>query len=179
MKLVNSIESAFALVALAVAENITVIFDLDAVLLDASDRITLYTDQDVQNGICEPDQIGHLDLDKYRINSTPEQIALDKDLPLIAAVQMFNLYGIPYHVSTARVLCAGTKALLQNRGISPLVMMNRRDESDHRRDNVLKIDNLKKHFHADDVSRLLLVDDNIGNCRAFVDVGAMAMHVIN
>lgn len=177
MKINNTSFNARLLVNLIQQENLIPIFDLDGVLLAAGHRISLYKQADVDAGKCEANQIGALNLDHYRLNSTAKQIQQDQNLPLLEAVHLLNTMGIDYHVSTARIGCHNTLALLKNRGITPKVMMNRQGESDNRRDNALKIDNLNHHFDKDIFSRLILIDDCKANCQSFESIGSNAIHV--
>jgi len=142
----------------------TGLIDLDGVLFSAAHR---------QN--CHPD--GSLNLTKYRENSTPEKIAQDQDLPLMELVRILNANNHPYHVVTARVNCASTAKLLHDRGVKPLSVMARSGEHDNRKDSVLKSDHIASNFDLRQRENMTLIDDNLNNCKALIQLGCSAIHV--
>ena len=139
-------------------------FDLDGVLLNASHRQA-----------CHPD--GSLNLLKYRENSTPENIALDKEMALIETISILNVHRIKYNVITARVACPSTLARLESAGIRPSIVMARNGEQDRRRDYQLKTDHLVSKFSRRERENMLLIDDNLANCQAVIEIGLKAIHV--
>lgn len=145
-------------------EGLTPIFDVDGVLADASHRISLNDD-------------GSLDLDHYRSNTTPEQVALDKELPLMGVVNYFNAVGKGYSVATARVVCGCTWAWFKAKAINPFCVWARDGENDRRKDCDLK----GEHFIADIPEYLrgnyCLIDDNLANCERAKELGMKAVRV--
>lgn len=133
------------------------VFDLDGVLFDARHRQSLNAD-------------GSLNLEAYRQNSTLENIAKDKPLPLLGAVHALNAANVPYLVCTARPLCEGTKKLLRDHGIAP-IMAHGRGEDDHRRDFELKSQALAAY------GPVLLVDDNDQNLEAIKGLGGYGIKI--
>ena len=160
----NTTASAYALVDMIVSKNLTPVFDMDGVFIDATHR-----------QICKPD--GSLDLDKYREMSTAEHIAKDKELPLVLALQILGNLGIEYHICTARVLCDNTKNWLKARGIRAGVYMGRDGLNDNRRDYVLKAAKLSANFCEKTRANMVLIDDNTANCKAALEIGMMAVNV--
>jgi beta-phosphoglucomutase-like phosphatase (HAD superfamily) len=153
--------------------SLTIVFDLDGVLLDASHRIKLYTQMDVYQEVIKrcgapvtENDIGALDLNHYRDNSTPEQVAQDKPLPLIDVIHWLNANDRVYHVATARVACVNTKRLLRANQIKPQCLMARDGEHDHRRDHHLKTTKLQSRFSVAQLKKLVLLDDCLGNIKA-------------
>ena len=141
------------------------VLDLDAVLLDAGHRITLNPD-------------GSLDLNTYRKESTYDNIMRDKCLPLMGVVRALNAANRPYYVATARVLCEGSQALLQQRNITPVLAISRQGEKDHRKDWDLKVCGIQEHFSPDQFRKILLIDDCVSNCDAFINaLGAWAINI--
>lgn len=134
------------------------VFDLDGVLFDASHRQA-----------CHPD--GSLNLELYRQNATPENIAKDKSLPLLGAVHRLNSADVPYDVCTARLLCEGTRKLLKDHGINPISLLGRLDEEPVP-DYALKRGLLKYHHLP------VLVDDNEKNIEMVTrDLSGIGIHV--
>lgn len=158
--------------------DVTPVFDLDGVILSASHRIKIFTPQDHKNGICSRDQIGALDLDHYRSNTTPELVAQDRNLPLHNVIVALNEAKRPYHVATARVLCKHNRKLLRNRSINPSVLISRNGDSDNRKDHQLKAQELVKHFPIDsERGKLVLIDDCLANCKAAIAIGMQAIYI--
>lgn len=159
-------EAAATELARAVIEdrNVIPVFDLDGVLLSADHRIKLHPD-------------GSLDLAHYRANTTAEQVAQDRSLPLLAVVHELNRAGRPYYVATARVLCEHTRALLSDRGIMPALAMGRDGDQDNRKDADLKRQKLAAVFTEKQRQRLLLIDDHYLNCLAVSELGGKAINV--
>lgn len=145
--------------------NLIPVFDLDGVLLNAEHRITLNGD-------------GSLDLHKYRLDSTIDNIMQDKNLPLMSVVHALNYQKRPYHVATARVLCEGSQQLLKVRGVHPQKVISRNGESDRRKDWDLKVAGIQANFKPEQFKDILLIDDCPSNCDAFINaLGAMAINV--
>lgn len=141
------------------------VFDLDGVLLDASHRITL-----------KP--CGALDLDKYRKDTTAENIQLDRDLPMVDLVHWLNQQKRPYYVATARVACEHTRARLEASYIRPAGIMARLGHDDRRGDAVLKADHFMAGFTDRERERLILLDDLRSNCEAALGCGMLAHQII-
>jgi hypothetical protein len=154
------------------------VIDLDEVLFCAKKRQRLYDQSDVENKRCHVDRIGQLDLDHYRAHSNAELIAQDKNLPLIGLVHSLNNLGIEYHVATARVICIHSEKLLLDRRVTPRLLMSRGAVDDYRKDDVLKVDHMKINFCLSERSNLLLIDDNVFNCKAYEREGASALHIV-
>lgn len=165
LKVLNTIQTANALTAHILSNpKIIPVFDLDGVLLDASHRISLNQD-------------GSLNLDKYRQDSTLNNILQDKNLPLMATIHALNEAGRAYHVATARVLCKGSKTLLKQRGINPAIAISR-GETDSRKDWDLKVRGVQDAFKPEQFKKIMLIDDCPSNCDAFVNaLGAWAINV--
>ena len=149
---------------LASRPDIVPVFDLDGVLLDASHRIKLHAD-------------GSLDLDHYRANTTAEQVAQDKLLPLIECVKMLNDSGRRYHIATARVLCNHTVDKLTASGIMPTVAIGRNGENDRRKDCDLKAQSLAARFSPQELRQMMLIDDHAPNCQAAMRLGMLAVQI--
>lgn len=145
--------------------EIVPVFDLDGVLLDASERIDLLP-------------CGALDLDKYRANTTAEKVAQDKELPLISVVHWLNANRRPYHVATARVLCEHTQARLQAAQVRPVLAMGRHGHNDRRGDAILKTDHFLAKIAADDLPRHCLIDDLESNTTAARNIGMLSVRVL-
>jgi hypothetical protein len=156
----NTLSSAVEIVKQIKAAQIVPIFDMDGVFIDASHR-----------QICNPD--GSLNLDKYREMSTPDRIAQDKELPLIAAIHMLQDLGIDFHICTARVFCEGTAAWLAAKNVRPVSVMSRDGHTDTRRDFELK----SHKISAAGFKNAVLIDDNLNNCKAALALGLYAVHV--
>lgn len=160
----NTKQSARELARAILESGVFPQFDLDGVLLNASHRQA-----------CNPD--GSLNLDDYRAKSTPENIALDKEMALIETIAILNVHRIPYNVITARVACDGTLARLDKAGIRPNKILARNGEHDTRRDYQLKTDHLVGNYSRRERENMLIIDDNLANCKALVDIGLKAIHV--
>lgn len=175
----NTTQAANALVAAIIKSGHTPIFDLDGVIFDATHRQHIFNKSDVLAGRCTKEQVGQLDLSKYRANTTAEQVAQDKDLPLIAAIHMLNNKQIPYHVATARVVtkCQHSSKLLSDRGIRPQALICRNGDTDKRGDSKLKVDELVKRFDKRQLENMVLIDDSLGNCKAVNEIGVKSIHV--
>lgn len=172
----NTHQNARLLAVNIIQSGVVPCFDLDGVLIDASHRQNVYNKADYIAGRCSSSDIGVLNLSKYRENSTAEKIARDQAMPLLAAVKILNQNNIGYHVVTARVACMNTRKLLLNMGITPLSIMSRESEQDHRRDARLKTDHLVK-FDQRQRENMMLIDDNKKNCLAVQAIGLKAIHV--
>jgi len=173
----NTEQNARAIFQRIVRSNTTPVIDLDEVLFCAKHRQTLYSKDDVWRGKCGPDQVGQLDLDKYRSKTTRDLVMRDKNLPLLGLVTLLNDAGIDYHVATARVGCTHTLELLKSRGVRPRVLICREGEHDSRKDNVLKADGIRKHFPPCLRSRMILIDDNLSNCNTLRDLGMQVLQI--
>lgn len=139
-------------------------FDLDGVLLDASHRIKLLP-------------CGALDLAQYIADTTAENVAKDRDLPMLALVHWLNEQQRPYFVATARVACEHTRARLAASQIRPVGIGARLGQTDRRSDAVLKADYFESAFTARERERMILLDDLASNCLAAIGCG-MAAHQI-
>lgn len=165
MKLENTRFAASLLINwLATRPQTTVIFDLDGVLLSAEHRIKLLP-------------TGALDLDHYRANTTAEQVALDRDLPLVAVVDWLNKQGRPYHVATARVACQHTLNRLDASEIKPSLIMPRLGHGDRRGDALLKQQHFLQLFDESQRPDLVLIDDLAANCQAAAAIGMQAIQI--
>ena len=140
------------------------VFDLDGVILDATHR-----------QICNHD--GSLNLDKYREMSTLEHVMKDKTLPLIEAIHVLQENNVKFHVCTARVMCSSTAALLESVNVKPDIIMARCSDTDSRKDYHLKTTNLQSRFNQKQLENMVLIDDNVDNCKAVKRLGMAAIHV--
>ena len=155
----------------------TAVFDLDGVLLSAVHRQAIFTPDHVALGLCKDSDVGALNLQAYRANSTAEKIAQDKTMALIEAVEILNAASVPYYVCTARVRCTHTKKLLRDKNINPVYTMARSGEHDNRRDDHLKTAHLLARFDQRQREQMVLIDDNLRNCKAVQAIGLSAIHV--
>jgi hypothetical protein len=177
-KMQNSTITAIRLFSFIRDRGLTCVFDLDEVLLDAKHRQTIYTQYDAINGVCNADQVGQLDLTKYIAATTADQVALDKNLPLIKLAHMLNHTRTRYHVATARVACEHTRKLLINRSILPCEVISRRDRGDYRKDHILKCEGITQAFGSGrHLKRLILLDDNLLNCEAVRSMGCNSIQI--
>jgi hypothetical protein len=160
----NDLSAAKQLAASILISNVIPVFDMDGVFTDASHR-----------QICNPD--GTLNLEKYRTSSTAEKIAQDKQLPMIETLRILQNYKRQYVVCTARVMCASTKKWMQDHNVKPAFVLSRDGEEDHRRDSVLKEMKLTSTFTAQQRKQMLLIDDNMQNCKVALNIGMHAIHV--
>lgn len=160
----NTKKAAKELHATVSVSGITPVFDMDGVFADATHR-----------QICNPD--GSLNLEKYREMSTAEHINKDAELPLIEVLKRMSQEGKEFHICTARVMCKNTLGWLESRGITPKSIMARAGEHDCRRDNRLKKVNLTSRFSHDQLKNMVLIDDNLANCQAAMEIGMKAINV--
>lgn len=145
----------------------TTFIDLDGVCIDATHR-----------QILNPD--GSLDLAKYRENSTARKIAKDKELPFLNALQWSvnrdHYHGV--HICTARVFCKNTAKWLDKRNALPDSVISRQDDSDRRKDYVLKREGIIQVLPlASQRKRAVLIDDNQDNVIMAHELGMLAVHV--
>jgi len=173
----NTSKAAQELASAIMQSGLISVWDLDGVLLDASHRQAVFSEDHHTLGLCTAEQIGTLNLEAYRALSTPENIAQDKSMALIEAIHILNANNVPYYVCTARVLCRSTKNLLKARGINPVWIMARAGEHDRRRDDHLKVTNLQARFSAQALRSMVLIDDNKRNLTAVQTLGLKAVHV--
>lgn len=145
--------------------EIVPVFDLDGVLLDASHRIKLLP-------------CGALDLPQYIRDTTAENVALDRDLPMLDLVRYLNNEGRPYYVATARVACEHTLARLAASQIRPIGIGARLGQQDRRSDAVLKADYFEAAFTARERERMILLDDLASNCLAAIGCGMTAHQIV-
>jgi FMN phosphatase YigB (HAD superfamily) len=144
--------------------DLTPIFDLDGVLLDARHRQAF-----------KP--CGALDLDHYRKNTTAHQVSKDKTLPLLSVVDWLNAQKRAYGVATARILCRHTRTRLEKANIAPLWEIGRCGNGDHRKDADLKIQQLSAMFSPDVLQTLVLIDDLPTNIAAAQKAGMIGVLV--
>lgn len=161
----NRIAASLLIHKLASNPQITPIFDLDGVLLSAEHRIKLLP-------------CGALDLDHYRENTTAQQVAQDRDLPLIDVVHWLNRAGRVYHVATARIPCEYTRQRLKASQINPLILMGRDGHTDRRGDAILKAECIAANFKPWEFDGLILIDDLESNCEAARSLGLGSVHVL-
>jgi len=173
----NTHSDAHTLTRAIINSGVTPLIDLDGVLLDATHRQCTFTAVHVKQGLCQAADIGALNLVEYRKKCTPEHIAKDKALALLSMVHTLNACGIGYYVVTARVNCSSTAKLLKDKGINPLSCMARHSETDTRRDDHLKVDNLLAQFEPHELKNMVLIDDNLRNLKAVQAIGVRAIHV--
>ena len=140
-------------------------FDLDGVLLDAHHRIKL-----------KP--CGTLDLDHYRANTTAENVARDRDLPLLDVVRWLNANDRPYDVATARVFCEHTANRLEASAIRPVLVMARQGHDDRRGDAILKSDHFIAQYQPSERCNVVLIDDLQSNCEAAKALGMHSIRVL-
>lgn len=164
-KVLNTNHTAKRLLAhLLENPQIIPVWDLDGVLLDASHRIDLRPD-------------GSLDLDKYRANTTHDNVMKDRNLPLMSVIHALNELERPYYVATARVLCQHSQALLRQRAIRPVAAISR-GETDYRKDWDLKVAGIHNTFSINQFKDILLIDDCPSNCDSFINaLGANAINI--
>jgi hypothetical protein len=174
----NHISSIGLILAHILETKMIPVIDLDEVIFCAKQRQRLYSQSDVDAKKCHADRIGQLDLDHYLAHSKGHLIAQDKNLPLIGLVHALNELGIEYHVATARVICLHSEKLLKDRKVLPKLIMSRGADGDYRKDDVLKVDHMRLNFCATTRRNLLLIDDNVANCKAYEREGASALHVV-
>lgn len=160
----NTADNAQRLAANVLATGAVPVFDLDGVLLDARHRQVTKAD-------------GSLDLDHYRENSTAELIAQDKPLPLIEAIQRLNMANHAYYVCTARSMSRHDYELLASLNIKPRKVFSRDGVTDNRRDFELKTAKLSEAFNGLERMNMLLIDDNLANCKAAESLGMLALRV--
>jgi len=149
--------------SLIVAKRVAV-FDMDGVFADASHR-----------QICNAD--GSLNLDKYREMSTMEHVTKDVALPLIEAIHILQEQNVAFHICTARVMCENTLAWLKAQNVNPKSIMSRCSETDNRRDYHLKTTNLQSRFSHEQLKNMVLIDDNVANCKAAKRLGMAAINI--
>jgi len=160
----NNKKSATQLAATLIMAKKVPVFDMDGVFADASHR-----------QICNKD--GSLNLDKYREMSTAEHVSKDKALPLIKAIHLLQEAGVDFHICTARVMCDNTKAWLANNNVKPKSIMARCGENDSRRDYHLKTTHLISRFDFRQLEKMVLIDDNLANCKAVIKIGMQSINV--
>lgn len=150
------------------------IFDLDGTVIDTSHRY--------RNG---PD--GHIDLEYWFANSTPEMIAKDELLPLAAAWRALYKIGHKIVVCTARDfdplngvdLGATYCQFLSDNGLHYHAMLNRNKAGpDHKElgDGELKIRLLSNYFRDEGFfspkhARAIMWDDNVKVIAAMRQIG--------
>ena len=160
----NTKATARNLAATLIVSKRVPVFDMDGVFADASHR-----------QICNSD--GSLNLAKYREMSTLEHVSKDKALPLLEAIHVLQEQKVPFHICTARVMCENTLAWLDSNNIKPKSIMARCSEEDSRRDYHLKTTNLQSRFNHQQLKNMVLIDDNIANCKAVQKIGMQAINV--
>jgi hypothetical protein len=164
LTLKNTPKSAKELLAALLVSKVVPVFDMDGVFADASHR-----------QICNPD--GSLNLDRYRAMSTAENINKDKAMPLITVLQELTRREVEFHICTARVACENTVDWIENKNIKPKSIMARCGMHDSRKDYKLKTTNLISRFSHSQLKNMVLVDDNIENCKAVTTIGMKAINV--
>ncbi len=148
--------------------NITPIFDLDGVILNAGHRIPLNED-------------GSLNLDEYRKLSTRDNILNDKTMPLFDVVEWLNKEKRPYLACTARVICEHNRELFRSIGFKPRHIMSRDGEHDARKDYHLKTAKISAYLsnnRSQKANDFLFLDDCAPNVRAIQKLGVPSLHVI-
>lgn len=161
----NEAASVAKLLTLILEGGLTPVFDLDGVWLDARHRQAVMSD-------------GSLNLPAYIAASTYENCMLDAQLPLAAIAGALDELNIGYHCLTARPICDGTRdKVLRHIGAKPLSMMGRSGRTDHRRDYQLKHDWLSSAFSEQELSRMIMIDDNIANCEIALTLGMQAVNI--
>lgn len=160
----NTVKNAKTLAATLIATGKTPVFDMDGVFADATHR-----------QICNPD--GSLNLAKYREMSTAEHINKDQELPMIQAIKLLQEQGKEFHICTARIMCENTLNWLKARGIKPKSIMARSHDEDSRKDFRLKTTQLESRFSRRQRENMVLIDDNLANCKAMKTIGMTAINV--
>tara|TARA_R110000796_G_scaffold67714_3_gene155333 strand:+ start:2546 stop:3058 length:513 start_codon:yes stop_codon:yes gene_type:complete len=160
----NTTSNATALLSGIIASKIVPVFDMDGVFADASHR-----------QICNAD--GSLNLDKYREMSTAEHVKKDAELPMIKVLQALTRLGIDFHICTARIMCDNTASWIDAKKIAPKSVMARCGDHDSRRDHKLKTTNLISRFSHFQLKNMMLIDDNLDNCKAAKAIGMKAINV--
>ena len=162
--LTNTSKSARNLAATLITAKRVPVFDMDGVFANATHR-----------QICNPD--GSLNLDKYREMSTLEHIMRDEVLPLIEAIHVLQENEAEFHICTARVMCNNTLAWLEANNVKPKSIMARCSDTDSRKDYHLKTTNLQSRFNHKQLLNMVLIDDNMDNCKAAKHLGMAAINV--
>lgn len=160
----NTQANAVNLASTLIVSGKVPVFDMDGVFADASHR-----------QICNPD--GSLNLDKYREMSTAEHVKKDVALHLIKAIHILQEHEKEFHICTARVMCENTLAWLETNGVKPKSIMARSGENDSRKDYRLKTTNLISRFSLKQRENMVLIDDNLDNCRAMKSIAMQAINV--
>ncbi len=160
----NTRTAARDLAATLIVSKRVPVFDMDGVFANATHR-----------QICNAD--GSLNLDKYREMSTLEHIMKDETLPLIEAIHVLQEQNTEFHICTARVMCDNTKAWLEANNVKPKSIMARSSEIDSRKDHRLKTTNLQSRFNRKQLENMVLIDDNLDNCKAAKRLAMNAIHV--
>jgi hypothetical protein len=159
----NTKKNARNLAATLITSKRVPVFDMDGVFANATHR-----------QICNAD--GSLNLDKYREMSTLEHIMKDETLPLIEAIHILQEHKKEFHICTARIMCDNTKAWLEHNNVKPKSIMARCSDTDSRKDYHLKTTNLQSRFNRKQLENMVLIDDNMDNCRA---AKRLAMNAVN
>jgi len=147
----------------AFSELLTIVFDLDGVVVDARHRQAVLPD-------------GSLDLEKYKANATYDNVLKDAALPAIQAMQELTRQGKEFYVCTARPACMGTLVWLAKNGCSPSKIFAR-GVKDDRPDYKLKHQKLTDYFTPEKRRDMVLVDDNVKNCEMALSIGMGAINV--
>ena len=74
-------------------------------------------------------------------------------------------------------MCDNTKTWLKAHNIKPKSIMARCSDTDSRRDYHLKTTNLQSRFNLKQLENMVLIDDNIANCKAAKRLGMQAINV--
>ncbi len=162
--LLNTKTTAQALITAAQLEKGKIFcLDLDEVLICAKHRQLTKAD-------------GSLDLEHYKANSTPEKIAKDKGLPLLAFAQYLTKIQRPFYIVTARVPCKHTRTWLRANKVRAKEILGRDGEHDQRPDAQLKATKIQAKF-SKVLDNIVLVDDRKANCYAIERIGGKAIHI--
>jgi len=107
------------------------VFDLDGTVVNSDHRYRANSD-------------GTVDLNHWRANSTPSQIAKDSELPLASHWRQARKQGACVVVCTARVMTTADHAWLVRRGLIADLILSREGTQDERSGVVQKLEQLRR-----------------------------------
>ncbi len=153
-------------------KEITLIFDLDETVIDSSHRTPNHAD-------------GTLNLNAYIALHTPENVALDKLLPLARTMQRAIAQGYKVAILTARDMAQCDRDFLKSNGISPRHIYSR-DRCKTKKHYKMRDGEYKAHwFKLMPLSltqrHCIMFDDSAPVKRAMRDIGVTCLcaHKVN
>ena len=108
-----------------------ILFDLDGTVVNSSHRY-------------HANEEGTVDLNHWRANCTPSQIAKDLELPLAAYWRQMRKRGVSIVVCTARVMTSADHTWLVRRGLIADLILSREGIQDIRSGVVQKLEQLRR-----------------------------------